>query len=395
MEPSLTVTFPQQDAVLEWGKQYTITWEGVLIPFVAILLTNHTTEATTVLAIVENTGAFEWALPLDPSMAGEYDLSLVAADLDMSAATAAAPHTHEGYVHFHVAAPPAAPTPTLRFADAPALPTTWTEGGTLTVAYASDGVAEPVTIRVLSLSAGPLLTVTQSAPASGSVAFTLPAPPADPLEDAYIELSVASGAAQPVQSPPAAFYKAQALRNVRVPAATLYKGQTYTVTWEASGQPFPVSVLLYTGTDARQTVDEQPCLPWRDTAGGQYTGCVLSYDLVNEICATAVDKYGLWAEGGQCAPVSSTFKYVLLAAGGAGAAKAKEGPLLSTQGSASFTLAPSSSDLPARGREYSVVVSAASAGLKQAARSDVFEVAESSVVLDFGVIRRDPAAAVE
>lgn len=393
MEPSLTVTFPAPDAVLEWGKQYTITWEGVLIPFVAILLTNHTTEETTVLATVENTGAYEWALPLDPTIAGEYDLSLVAADLDMSAAIAAPAHSHEGHVHFSIAAPPAAPgTPTLRFADEQGLATTWSEGETLTVAYTSEGVAEPVTIRVLSRSAGALFTAADAAPTSGSVAITLPAPPADPLQDAYIELSVASGAASPVQSPLATYYKAQGLGNVRVPAATLYKGQTYTVTWEATGQPFPVSVLLYTGTDARQTVDGQPCLPWRDTAGAEYTGCVLSYDLVNEICATAVDADGLWAEGGQCAPVSSTFKYVLLAAGGSGDG---ESPLLSTQVSAALSLAPSSTDLPAPGTEYSIVVSAASAGLKQAARSELFAVAESNVVLDFGIIRRNPQAAIE
>jgi hypothetical protein len=389
--PSLVVTFPQTDAVLERGKQYTITWDGVLIPHVAILLTNHATETTSVLALVANSGRYDWAVPLDPSIVGEYDLTLVAADLDMNVAIAAAAHAHEGSVHFTIVDPPRAPTPMLRLADEPPLPSTWIEGDTLTVSYTSEGVVDPVTIRVLSKQLGLLLEVTDAGPTSGSVSFTLPAPPQEPLQDAYIEVSVASGSATPVQSAPATYYKAQGVRNVRVPAATLYKGQSYTVTWEANGLPFPVSVLLYTGSDGRQTVDGQPCLPWKDTSGVEYTGCVLSYDLVNEVCATAVDQDGLWADGGQCAPVSSTFKYVLLAAGGDGADPA----ILSTQGSATISLAAASTALPTPGTQYSVVVAAARAGLKQSTHSEFFAVAESNVVLGFGVIRRDPAPALE
>jgi len=379
------------DAELVWGKQYTITWDGVLIPHVAILLTNHSSNETRLLALADNSGAYEWALPLDAGIVGEYTLALVPADLELDI-DAVDLHDIDGHVHFIIVDPPAAATPTLHLAEEGApLPTIWSGGDTLTVAYTSEGLTDPVTVRVLSAELGPLLTVTEAGPTSGNITFTLPAPPREPLKDAYIELSVASGAAAPVRTAPATYYKARALSDVRVPADTLYKGQSYTVTWTATGLPFPVSLLLYTGSDGRQTVNGRPCLPWKDTAGVEYTDCVLSYDLNNEVCATAVDANGLWAEGGQCAPVSASFKYVLQAAGGE-----KADPLiLSTQGSATISLAASSTDLPEPGAEYSVVVAAASAGRKHSAHSEFFMVAESNVILDFGIKRRDPAASLE
>lgn len=388
MVPSLVVTFPKTGAVLERGRQYTITWDGVLIPKVGVLLANHSIpDTTTLLAIVDNTGAFDWAVPLDPSFVGEYDLTLLAADIDMGAANIAAPRP----VRFTVVDPLPAQSATLCLEEEPALPITWSEGDTLAVAYTSEGLQDPVTVRVLSVELGLLFNVTDAAPTSGTVLFTLPAPPREPLQDAYVEVSVASGAAAPVRSPLATYYKARSLDNVRLPAATLYKGQSYTVTWEATGLPFPVSVLLYAGTNARQTMDGHPCVPWKDTAGVEYTDCVLSYDLVNEVCATAVDEDGLWKEGGQCAPIASTSKYVLQAAGGEGA----DPQVMSTQGSATMSLAAASADLPAPGVDYSFVVAASAAGRHESARSDVFVVEESDVMLTFGIIRQEPSAALE
>ena len=34
------------------------------------------------------------------------------------------------------------------------------------------------------------------------------------------------------------------------------------------------------------------CIPWSDNTGRNFTGCTLSYDLVNEVCATKVDENG-------------------------------------------------------------------------------------------------------
>lgn len=378
------VTFPETGAVLERGRQYTFTWDGVLVANVALLLTNRSTETTALLAIVPNTGSFKWAVPLDPGAVGEYDLSLLA--VDTGAAAVVTPDSHDGSAHFIVVDPPPAQAASLRFAAEPPLPTTWSEGDTLAMAYTSEGLQDLLTVRVLSLELGLLFTVTDAAPTSGSVSIDLPAPPREPLLDAYVELSVASGAAAPVRSPLATYYKARSLADVRVPPVTLYKGQTYTVTWKATGLPFPVLVLLYAGSDRRQTMNGQPCVPWKDTGGAEYTDCVLSYDLENEVCATAVDQDDLWAEGGQCAPVASTFKYVLQAAGG---------EVLSTQGFANITLAAASADLPAPGDEYSIVVAAATAGMHESARSEMFAIEESDVVLTFGIILGESSATLE
>ena len=78
IEPALVLNFPADGDILEPGKQYNITWTGVLIPSLSIVLYNFTDESTTVLAAMENTGTYYWQLPLSDTIEGQYQLSLVA-----------------------------------------------------------------------------------------------------------------------------------------------------------------------------------------------------------------------------------------------------------------------------------------------------------------------------
>jgi len=366
--PSLTLLTPTDGATLQRGSQVSIAWTGVLVPDVTILLNNHTSGETLPLAAVENTGIFEWEVPLDPAVVGEYDLALMGPQTGLITPP----------VRLTIVDPPTA-NPSLALAAEPALPSVWSEGDLITVAYTSQGLTDPVTVQIYSTQLGLLSTITDAASTSGSYKFIAPAPPRDPVTDAYLLLSTPAGAR--AQSPPFTFYQAQAIVDVTLPAATtLYKGQAYRVSWHASGVPFPVAVLLYSGTPDRFTASGQPCVPWKDAAGNQYNGCVLSYDLTNEMCATEVDDSGLWVAGGQCQPLSATFKLVL-------AVIDPTTPPPSTDGQTTFMLPASATELPSPGSPYSIVVAAATSGLKHEARSRDFSIGSPSVLLGFAILQ--------
>lgn len=63
---SLQMTHPSNNSVLIPGSRVNITWAGVLVSSVTILLSDHTGE-TTPLATVESTGFFEWTVPTTPT----------------------------------------------------------------------------------------------------------------------------------------------------------------------------------------------------------------------------------------------------------------------------------------------------------------------------------------
>jgi hypothetical protein len=114
----------------------------------------------------------------------------------------------------------------------------------------------------------------------------------------------------------------------------------------------------------------------------------LSYDNVNEMCATQVDDQGLWVQGEQCEPLSSTFKLVLPVVD-------TTTTVLSTDGQATLTLAAASTDLPSPGEPYSVVVAAAISGVKHDGRSADFIIGSASVMLDFNIFQTDPGVALD
>ena len=256
----------------------------------------------------------------------------------------------------------------------------------MTVVYTSQGLVNPVTIQLFSITLGLLATITNAAPTAGSYQFTVPTPPQEPITDAYLRLSTPGGAA--AQSALFAYYKVQAIVEVTVPADTLYKGETYRITWTSTGPAFPVHVLLYYGTPERQAVTGEACVPWNDPQGNDYTGCVLSYDNENEMCATQVDDEGLWVQGEQCKPLSSTFKLVLPVVN-------TTTTVLSTDGQATLTLAAASTDLPSPGEPYSIVVAAAVSGIKHDGMSDYFTIGSASVMLDFKIFQTDPGVALD
>lgn len=399
MAPSLTITAPTEGATVERGGQLTVTWEGVLIPQVLILLAapsssdataNANANTTRALAVMANTGHYHWTAPLAADAVGEYDLIIQAVEAgnreaDAAAAAATAPIA-VARVRIAVVDPPPAPAASLEV-TAPLMPATWTEGDVITVTYASQGVAGPVRVEAHSLSLGPLFNVTAEGPTSGSVSFVALPPPADPVRDAYLLLRTGNqgdGEEQiSARTGLVTYYPRRRLSQVALPAATLYKGAQYEVTWRAAGEPFPVAVMLYSGTAERVTEAGRPCVPWRDAAGQNYTGCVLSYDLVNEVCATAVDAEGRLLEAGQCKPATAAAALVLTAAGGEGAGDAA---LLSSAGRATLALPAASTELPVPGASYTVVVAAAAAGTKAAARSPPFAIAAPAARLDFGVL---------
>lgn len=377
MSPSLTITSPTADVTVERGGQLSVTWEGVLVPRVAVVLTprNYDHDATVTLAVTANTGHFHWTAPLDPAATGEYDLVLQAIDAGAIPGAGTAPIAIAS-MPLAIVDPPPAP-PSMAVAADPPVPATWTEGDVITVAYTSQGLAGPVLVQVHSLALGLLFNVTTRGPTSGSISFVVPAPPQDPLRDAFILLRSADGAAS-AQTAPATYYPQRRLSQVTLPASTLYKGASYEVTWRAAGEPFPVAVMLYAGNATRETESGRPCLPWRDAAGQNYTGCVLSYDLVNEVCATAVDADGRLLEAGQCKPAATAAALVLTAG---------DGPaLLSSDGRATLALPAPLTELPTPGSQYTVVMVAANPGTKAAARSAPFAIEAPAVRLDFGVL---------
>jgi hypothetical protein len=375
--PSLKITSPASGAAVERGGQLSITWTGVLVPQVVILLVDRRSNATTrTLAVMANTGHYHWTAPLDPGMVGEYDLVIQGVEAGAPAAAAPIDVAQVGIV---IVDPPPQPA-SLLLADPP-VPSTWTEGDVITVTYTSQGVVDPVLVQVFSLSEGLLFNVTAEGPTAGSISFVAPAPPQDPIPDAYILLSTepATGwGAVSARTGPVTYFKARQLSQVALPATTLYKGAQYEVTWRAAGKPFPVAVMLYAGTAQRVTEAGKPCVPWRDAAGQKYTGCVLSYDLVNEVCATAVDYDGLLVEAGQCKPATTAFALVLTVPA--------ESPIMSSDGRATLALPASLTELPVPGPTYTVVVAAATAGAKEAARSPPFSIEAPAVRLDFGIL---------
>ena len=380
VSPSLTITSPTADVTVERGGQLSVTWEGVLVPRVAVILTprNYDHNTTVTLAITANTGHFHWTAPLDPAATGEYDLVLQAVDAGAAPGAGAAPIAIAS-MPLAIVDPPPAP-PSMAVAADPPVPATWTEGDVITVAYTSQGVVGPVLVQVHSLALGLLFNITTEGPTSGSISFVAPAPPQDPLRDVFILLRSPDGAAS-AQTAPGTYYPQRRLSQVTLPGPTLYKGAAYEVTWRAAGEPFPVAVMLYAGNATRETESGRPCLPWRDAAGQNYTGCVLSYDLVNEVCATAVDAEGRLVEAGQCKPAATAAALVLTAAA------AGEGPaLLSSDGRATLALPAPLTELPTPGRQYTVVVAAANPGTKAAARSAPFAIEAPAVRLDFGVL---------
>ena len=64
---------------MEPGKQYTITWTGILVSSISLVLFNSTDQTSTILETLENTGSYNWDVPLS-EVVGSYSLSLLAVD---------------------------------------------------------------------------------------------------------------------------------------------------------------------------------------------------------------------------------------------------------------------------------------------------------------------------
>lgn len=366
---ALSLTSPSEGAAFPRGSQMAVMWTGILIPGVVILLNNLTSATVSALGTVENTGLFQWDIPLDPWAVGEYELSLRGARSGLATPT----------VSFTIVDPLSVEASLVLVPDPP-LPEVWSEGDLIALTYKSEGLSEPVHVQVYSDKLGVLANITDTAPTSGTFHFIAPAPPQDPVDDAYVVLSTPGGAR--AQSAPFVYFQAQGVFDVAVPAASLVKGLPYRVSWAATGIPFPVAVSLYSGTADRVTVTGQACVPWRNAAGIHYTGCVLSYDLTSEMCATKVDEDGLWVAGGQCQPVSATFKLVQHIVD-------PTAPVPSTDEFTIMKLPVSTYELPSAGKHYRVVVAAAKAGNKQEAQSADFVIENPSVQLAFSIFQID------
>jgi len=106
------------------------------------------------------------------------------------------------------------------------------------------------------------------------------------------------------------------------------------------------------------------------------------------MCATEVDDSGLWVAGGQCQPLSATFKLVL-------AVIDPTIPLPSTDGQTTFQLPAFVTELPSPGAPYSIVVAAATSGLKHEARSSDFSIGSPSVLLGFAILQTETNARLD
>lgn len=175
-----------------------------------------------------------------------------------------------------------------------------------------------------------MVSLTESAPTAGTLTFTLPLLPTgiNYIDDMFVSVEAADGSVSG-KSVHFSMYTARSLSNVVLSHKLLSKGGSYHVNWTATGEPYPVRLLhlerecvikldsvcasfpqssdmefaaalsclqvtamLYWGNSTRQTVTGQPCVPWTEATGINVTGCIFSYDLVSEVCATAVDEQG-------------------------------------------------------------------------------------------------------
>lgn len=146
----------------------------------------------------------------------------------------------------------------------------------------------------MSDSLGALTIATQVA-LSGLVELIAPFPPTEPLSDVYIWIYSSTNFSIQAQSVRNTLYQAPTITNVTLGTSTLTKGQTYPIHWMTTGGAFPVSVFLYQGSLVRKTVTGVPCVPWYDPSTSKIIdGCIQSYDLKKEMCATKVDSNGKW-----------------------------------------------------------------------------------------------------
>ena len=91
---------------------------------------------------------------------------------------------------------------------------------------------------------------------------------------------------------------------------------------------------------------------------------------------------GAWVSGGQCVPLSTTFKLVLSLTSTA----------MSTDGHAFLTLPASNNRLPVPGTDYSIMISASTPGVKVIAQTADFAIASPTVTLTFQIIQTDPTS---
>ena len=362
---SLQLIEPVDNAALIPGSNVNITWEGVMISSVTILLFHNASGKTTVVATVANTGVFEWTVPL---VLGEYTLTLTAKGNDRVRTTP--------YI-IRVVKGDESKRPSLAVvAD---LPPTISVGDGVNVQYASSGDVGKVTVELWS-DAGLLSQITDNAPTNGSYRFGFEYV-GIPADKAFLVLSSASGAR--AESSRFSILPPQHLSDVSVGGGgdTVYKGMPFNVTWHSAGVPFPVTVLLYHGTpDQRRTVSDQPCVPWKD-GGVTHEGCLLSPDLRSDMCATEVDDNGRWIVGGRCEPLSATYRLISVLHTG-----------VSTDNLARIELPAAETELPAAETElpaaetgYTVVV-ASTTSLQMEARSAVFAIDMPMVELTFPIL---------
>jgi hypothetical protein len=71
VESELTLTSPTDGTAVVGGQQVTVTWTGILVPAVRIVLTRVDDGAASLLAVTDNVGAYEWSVPLDMVRATE------------------------------------------------------------------------------------------------------------------------------------------------------------------------------------------------------------------------------------------------------------------------------------------------------------------------------------
>jgi len=368
--PSLTMTHPPKNFVLIPGSKVNITWDGVHVSNVAIHISNKTSSpdnnTTTLLATVTNTGVYEWTVPLTLA---EYTLSLVGDGRIVSPPINVSVSTDMTKTN----------TPTIALVDD--VPTLVSEGDTVNIAYHSSGVVTPVSISLWTKALGRVAEITNNAPTNGSyhVHFAVRENSHDIQHDAFLVLSTASGAR--AQSSLFTIYPKQYITNVSIDATTttLYKGKSYNVTWTSTGIPFPVAILLYRGIpDERQTASGEKCIAWKDH-GVTTHGCILSFDLTSEMCATKVDANQRWLLGGRCKPLSETFTLISVMTTGH-----------STDHKAQIEIPASSTALPLPASDYTIVVASTST-LQMEAHSTLLSIQHPIVELVFPIQQQNAA----
>jgi len=235
---SIVMTNPLNDTEVISHSNLRITWTGVWLLCVRILLHDLQHNVTTQVGNVSNTGFFMWRVPpLSDDQGHRYTLQLQSGDVSTRPV-------------FLRNAPRRGP-PTLSVVKNIS---TVTEGETVIVEYVSSNVVNPIRLELWTKSFGVCHVITTTAPTNGSISIPFIYSFSKPTHDAFYVLSSPGVCAQ---SNPFTVFGRPGLSNLRT-SATLFKGMTHPSPHPTPLIPVPLPTQPRTHTESSPAPGPRP-----------------------------------------------------------------------------------------------------------------------------------------